>query len=442
MLSSDSLNEDCGELEKCIDAMDRFLRLLTSNQQHSGAQPSRKSKRVAKGLRRIRDHVSSLYNAISSGWEPDCHQKHEVKLRLEDRLSTSIVSRTKARAQMERPLHEFELIFAADVPKQRCLWHETYVHVLEQSGRDTIHDTPHCEFPIKLLSKQREVQVSRSMRHFSFNIHLSRNPSLLTSLKARQPKVKLTVTGPPDTHEQQLIEIQGICSAIQQAQTNQGHAMFILLATSRFAQPETLLDNYRSCQAKATTPLADILQKQSNGQQRPQLPGPSWAAKTSLALVVASNFLQLLQTPWAGPKLSCTAISFIHDDTKHQPDFSKPFISLPFETTPPKPPPDAAPVSDALLELGIMLLEIWCSTTLHEHFSLNAEPTGRQRQMYALDWHEQVAPSLPESYSRPVFQCISGIRGAFAGKMEWDDMKLWESVCELVIEPLKAISEI
>lgn len=62
--------------------------------------------------------------------------------------------------------------------------------------------------------------------------------------------------------------------------------------------------------------------------------------------------------------------------------------------------------------------------------------------MYALDWHEQIAPSLPNSYSRAVFQCISGIRGAFAGQLEWNDMKLWESVCEQVIEPLKAISKI
>lgn len=398
ILSTDSLNEDCAELEKCIDAMDRFLRLITSNQQHSGVQPSRKSKRVAKSLWRIRDHVNRLYKAISTGWEQNCHQQHEAKLRLEGRLSTNIVTRTKARDQVEGSLHKFELVFAGDVPKRCCLWHETSVHVLEQSANDPLQDA-----------------------------------------QVRQPKVKLTVAGPPHTREQQLVEIQGICSAVQQAQTNHGHAMFILLATSRFARPEKQLDHYRSCEAKSTTHLADILKKGSNSQQQ-LLPSPSWAARTSLALVVASNFLQLLQTPWAGPKLSSTAISFLHN-ANHQPDFKKPVISIPFDPTP-TAAPAAAPVPDALLELGIMLLEIWCTTTLCEQFSLGAEPTGRQRQMHALDWHEQAAPSLPESYSRPVFQCISGIRGAFAGKMEWDDMKLWESVCELVIEPLKAISEI
>lgn len=153
--------------------MDRFLRLLTRDQQYSGAQPSRKSKRVAKTLWKIRAHVSSLYNAISSGWEPDCHQKHEVKLRLEDRLSPSMLGDAKARDHTRRRLHEFELIFAGDVPNQRCLWHETSVHVLEQSAPDNVHDPLHSEFHIKLFPKQREDYLSRSMRHFSITTHLS-----------------------------------------------------------------------------------------------------------------------------------------------------------------------------------------------------------------------------------------------------------------------------
>ena len=71
--------------------------------------------------------------------------------------------------------------------------------------------------------------------------------------------------------------------------------------------------------------------------------------------------------------------------SNYQPDITKPLLSVSFESTPPPPPTPAPPsshpaqqddfqVKHALVELGIMLLEIWHEHTLEEKCDLGPEP--------------------------------------------------------------------
>lgn len=73
VLSSKDLEEDCQELDQTIDSLDRFLRLLRSNHQISGDQPTRRAKRLAKTFWKVRRHAVSLYTAVSKSWVSGCH---------------------------------------------------------------------------------------------------------------------------------------------------------------------------------------------------------------------------------------------------------------------------------------------------------------------------------------------------------------------------------
>lgn len=400
-----SLEEDCRKLDESISAMDRFLGRLASNHQLSGNHPSGRSKRIARIFWSLRTHASNLYTAISTSWEQDCHEEHEVKLRLEDRLG-EFKHHHKAEAT-KSALHIFELVFVGSFPSQHRLWHETTVHVLRPTANDQDGD---------------DEQTSTA------------------AVQQKPPKVKVAIVQPSTGPERQKPrKIQGICSAIQQAQADQEDLHFMLTSRRRFARPPTRKGWVSSCKYKDTVSLSNILDAKCSNKEARGL--SSWATKVNLALLVASNFLQLLETPWIRRKLCSSAVSFLQD-TPDQLDLSRPFLCCPFGPAVAATSCDARlPVSDALVELGIMLLEIWHATTLRQKFGLDAEPAGRERQMKALDWYEEVDTQLPGRYCQAIFHCISGIRGAIPGELRSDDMRLWESMCEKVIQPLRVISE-
>jgi hypothetical protein len=370
VLNLKSLEEVCRNLDESISRMDRFLSRLSANCQLSGVQPSTKSKRLAKTFWRLRKHATNLYTAISTGWERDCHELHEVKLRLEDRRGE--FKHLHGGEATKTPLCIFELVFVGSLPSQHRLWHETTVQIPRPSPEEDNDDD-------------------------------EQTPTLTTQRKSSKVKIAM-VTPPTGPETQKPREIRGICSAIRQAQTDQEDLHFILTSRCGLARPPHRKGRVDPCQYKRTISLASVLDASTNdAKTRAQF---SWKARANLALLVASNFLQLLDTPWIRVKLCCDAVSFLQEP-KDQLNFLKPFLCLPFgsaaATLGSKPP-----ISDAVLELGIMLLEIWDGTTLRQKFCLDADPVGRERQMHALEWHKAVDTLLPGRCSLAIFHCICG----------------------------------
>ena len=95
-----------------------------------------------------------------------------------------------------------------------------------------------------------------------------------------------------------------------------------------------------------------------------------------------------------------------------------------------------------LLEIGILLLEIWHEKTLEQHFALNQAPKDCVRQMLAFEWYEEARNALPECYLKAAFYCIADVKNIVPGHVHWDNMRLWETICENVIEPLLTLSKI
>ena len=108
-----------------------------------------------------------------------------------------------------------------------------------------------------------------------------------------------------------------------------------------------------------------------------------------LALRLASSFLQLSRTKWLRTTWSINTIYFLRQSQaisdNRGVDFTRPFVSLPFNGSPDTADPSQVPLVElkqTLLDLGVLLLEIWHSQTLEEHFRLQHVPTeyyGRLR---------------------------------------------------------------
>ena len=401
MLSITELEEDCDRLDKVIDNLDQFLRLRLGNQQLQGISFSPKSKKLAKGFRSIQRHASNLYTALAKCWPSACHQQHEAKMLLEDRLAE--VGRPNAMRQAkDEPAHVFHLIFTGGATVPYSLWEEKVVKAFEMHG-DWVE-------PESSTNEQR-------------------------------PRVTVTLGDPaPTCKSPSWTWIKDLCSEIQASKANQEPNVFALTGDCRMAIISSPIVNHPVEVAKETISLTALFssgKRASRGE-----PGLGFKVKTSLFLKVACSFLQLSCTPWIAPRLSAQAIAFLQD-TNMEIDTTKPYISLLFGMPAAEQESksyESYTISDALLELGIAFLEIWYEQTLETQFQLQADSRLRQRQECALEWHDQLCKTGPGLFSEAVFFCIKGSRGARTEQLEWGDMALWETVCSKVIEPLHTLS--
>ncbi|KAL9615829.1 MAG: hypothetical protein Q9160_009227 [Pyrenula sp. 1 TL-2023] len=414
VLRSKDLDEDCRELDQKISSLDRFLRLLSSNHRPSSDQPSRKAKRLAKAFWKDRKHAVSLYTAVSKSWISDCHRQHEARLLLEDRLNECVQLHAKHHDK-DLPSHVFQIVFLGDISEHNYMWHESMVQVYETS--DVLPDDN--------TSKESDNNPRKS------SIPTNTNNS----------KVKFSLPTPPlNAGKNKEIEVKDICSTIRAGKRDQEHVMFSLTIHCQIAKAPSIALVSRPMEVKETVFLKDLLCDTSNTRGAKTL---SWAPKILLALNVATSFLQLLRTPWSLPRLSTETISFLQSSNSN-PDVGKPLLSQHFnQSSLSQHLPDTGPQRhEAVLEVGIMLLEIWDQTPLEQKFSLAFKPSYNQKQALAMEWYDEAQGSLPVNYLKAVFHCIAGVKNVDCGQLEWDNMKLWEAFCECVIEPLSKISKI
>ncbi|KAL8369881.1 hypothetical protein RB595_000301 [Gaeumannomyces hyphopodioides] len=404
------------DLDDTTAQIDRFTRVLISNQHSATSTPSRKATKLARALRRIRDLAGDIPVALSRGFTSGCHAQHEANLFLEDRLSTAIgiLDHGRKRSQSD-PLMDFRLIIATRHPTGLLCAYETAVHVYREEDEEC-KDPNHPESP-------------KPGRHGT--------PSIQVTFAAPLTPPRI----PPD-----VLHVENICGVLE--------------APSRFGVPQgacfVLMQQQRigvSCRNSAvTTPFTKV-----SGNKIALSALLSAAYKTPLkfrmllALRLASSLLQLFQThwlqkPWSKHELYFPVRPLLQAATKglaspacEAPDLNQPFISLTFETSGPAPAcPGVIDAKTALLELGILLLELWHQSP----FEARLAATGGgyyQRLAAALEWLDDTTDvdPMPELYDRAASLCIRGVIGGQAKLADWEDMKFWAGVCIDVIEPLE-----
>lgn len=92
-------------------------------------------------------------------------------------------------------------------------------------------------------------------------------------------------------------------------------------------------------------------------------------------------------------------------------DFNRPFVSFNFDEKSTLRTHDAVVQPKlALLEFGILLLEIWHRTTFEARFSLEETTTGYYKRLaLAIEWLDDMSDPMPELYDNAASRCIRGV---------------------------------
>ncbi|KAG8161123.1 hypothetical protein KVR01_009387 [Diaporthe batatas] len=428
VLGITDMKEMIQEIDKCSNALERFSKLALSNCQAMNSNSSRKSQKLAKAFRQIRGLAGGLYGAVLEGFRDECHDSHEARLYLEDRVDTAHqLLRGRGAAGPDAPLMMFQLVFQAEGQKEDTLYYEAAVKVLGNYRDD----------------------------HENMNTEPGGTPG---STKA---SVTFCVTEDPSDTKLAGTAITNICRTIKEAVGTKSRPTFALLGNQKmvvFPEDNATLgvQSHSHEKHRNYVSLTQILNTASAN-----LP---WKPRLQLSLRLASSLLQLLQTPWLTRAWHKDAVFFLASDPAPGPgptsgakrpapvDLSRPFVVCNFSgASSPQGGPSETETRAALLELGIILLEIWHGMTLEAHFGLDEskpesdkqsqpQPTKYfERLAQALEWEADWTNPMPGLFGETVSQCLRGNNVSAGKKLDWEDLSVWSSICSDIIEPLSKL---
>lgn len=402
---SSEIKESISELDTATSTLYTFLQTMLMNRHGPvSSVPSSNSVKLAKAFRRIHKSSKNLYTALCRCCTGSCHNEHDVHVLLEDRIDVALklLRSTKQWSEENKAILAFQLIFAA-----RLL--------------TPIHTRCH-ELSVKCMQEDE-------------------SDGSLQALESKLSRVKICEPEPvkskhPGSLQPTFVPVDDFCSAIVTAHDEAQHVAFILHGSSRMgfvtAKEKTVMQK-NNCQ---TITLKDIL----SGTSKPYPAKLPLRSRMLLASKLASSLLQFSQTRWAGQTWSKDSIFFllhpVSEGVAPLVNLDRPFVWAKIEGAEVNGTNTAKPKA-VLLELGILLLEIWHQTSLENQFTHRIGQTlgdYYSRLSFAAEWLDDNDDPLLRLYEKAVTYCVHG-----ACTKRWDDWnanELWSEICKEVIEPL------
>ena len=165
-----------------------------------------------------------------------------------------------------------------------------------------------------------------------------------------------------------------------------------------------------------------------------------------VAFVLVSTQLQLHSTPWLPNFWSKDILRFprIKDPqtSKISVIYNCPFVQRNFSDTATTDERSLSNAKRALLELGVILLEIWNQQTFTEYASTIEKEVDEGyglRYDVAKQWLDESEQQLLPPYASIISRCIECNIANTSLKYEWQDEMLRQSICEDLIKPLHAL---
>lgn len=414
LMREENVEEEIKELKESTGFLWQLQNAGVSMRQIETLAPLKTSKKLAGSLIQIQNYARHLYKAISDGWTPGCHSSHEARLVLEDRVETAAAASKHPKSSQKRPL-DFSVIFGSEsIPVCDLLLHEIRVRII---GEDLDVDS------------RPSLQISKG--------------SPLRPIISR-PTVTFSLLPEPNSTGPSTEEVEDICLIVCQAKREKKILEFHLQLQQRlhFCHPSHGGDAATSTHFARTVSLRAILIKSASTSDRSKkLP---LKPRLFLALILASTLVQLNATPWL---TSCWSKESIHFSSPcqvidpSQIDLKRPLLTREFQN-----PPSGIGISqhqpeprEMILELGIMLLELYLETTLEDHFSgtnyiINNE--YHTRKSLAARWLDESDPHLPPTYFGVTERCINCRFDGIPYLLEWNEA-LFRALTQYVIDPLQ-----
>lgn len=402
MFSASEISEAIREVDNTIASLSRLTNLIELNRRPVEQSSSRKAAKLAKAFRQVRRFAVDLHQAILQAWNSGCHNHHEAKLLLEDRIEAVANAPRVARSNAGSSAMGFRLIFAASSPQKGLSWHRATVKV----SRELADEDPN---PLDEPSVCRNARVTL----------------ILPENASAKPTVPL---------------VDDICAVLASIKCDQKRLALILSKDQKMGTVASNEEPLTACDHAEKVTLKALFCDTASTSRRGSFPLKD---RMMLALGLASNLLQLSQTPWLRTVWSKDEIFFLQRPSFLDQiyDYNRPYISISFSSSvadnPPKPQLDP---KVAILELGILLLEIWHNETLESHFPEQQNLIQyHDRLNFATQWlddpHNQPLPL----YDKAVSRCIHRVIGGETRFPDWENTKFWDDVCQDVIGPLHEI---
>ena len=156
--------------------------------------------------------------------------------------------------------------------------------------------------------------------------------------------------------------------------------------------------------------------------------------RMALSFRIASSVMQLNLTKWLHQPLTSDMINIVSGDGRSG---IRPFISHAF--SPDSGEPQLYQVRRGVLELGILLLELWHSRTLVAYAAEANVPLTDSfaiRYEAARGWLDSSRDEVLPYYLTVVTRCVEGTFFSNTADLDWNDTAFRESFFEHVVKPL------
>ncbi|KAK4203611.1 hypothetical protein QBC40DRAFT_316372 [Triangularia verruculosa] len=371
------LNNLLEDMKEAKRSLKEFVEGLETRQSHYSEDPSQEAVTIAHNLAEVQTTAIYLFNALCKGC--NCATRHGAMARLENRLGASVeMIDHSSRITAERTLY-FSLVLPIDDTKLQ--------HVL--------------------------VNAFRSEQMANTALNSSTDLSGVSSIRR---------------------EVTELCLKAREAWQGRQH-LTLDLAVGVLSVPttSTTSPNMRTHSPHLPKPvmLESLLSESSEKKRALLVP----KQQTVLALDIASSILQFRQTRWLSSPWSSRTIrlvELVNQNTKRS--FLVPFIE---ELLEPDDPMQEIDPCDALVELAILLLEIWHNETFEAWATRTSTDlsTLDYRRLAASKWLKspETESNVPLHYLKAIEQCLT----LWIGRSQsWDDNEFWRYYCENIILPL------
>ncbi|GAW19458.1 hypothetical protein ANO14919_089450 [Xylariales sp. No.14919] len=388
-----TLNALIEELSEDRLNLKTIIKGMRTEKEYCTKQPSTESKRLSRILGQVSVSAKALYIAMCQTCTGACHNNHKVFLELHNRMPQA--KPAAAGRRLAADSIKFTLLFEM---KNGLL--EAYVKANPQDTSDALF-------------------ISNKSRRVSFQNHEDNTPSITLS-EPTQPFAAST-------------KILGICDLVSQSQIRD----YILSLTLKGEVLDFIHEPYQARRGFSTPTTLEAVLRQGATDKKLRLTPKQ---RSLMALDIASSIIQLRKTCWSDPAFSSKVIKCVLGANGKSARVSTvAFIEQVTERN--RAASLGSEPKAALLELAILLLEIWHHETLEmwaEEGGFGETGTARERLAAAMEWLDATAAEFPVRYLEATEQCLSL---CVQRSREWDDYEFLTLYCENVIKPLQMSCE-
>ena len=257
-------------------------------------------------------------------------------------------------------------------------------------------------------------------------------------------RVRFPTVVRPQTPGTSLEDIDNLCQKLQSLGTMHSPLQLCIYEAGNIARRQRAMDRADPTTALKTVTLEQALCRKSV-TSAVTTPAMGLRARMILALNLAIALLHVYQTPWLGQNWSKTGVAFLQVPSapgsikmsNGRIRFDQPLLSHKFGPAVQSSSSNSLRPQQAILQLAIMLLELWHDETIEAYAQTSVPHDHWARMQMASAWISDTSNEPLPLYGDAVRHCLK----VSIFDSSWDDADFRRDYCENVIEPLRQSCE-